>query len=155
MHRLPSRLPLSYREVQTDYGSFLLTWTAASLDVIIPGPITDPRFDRSQYESANSPPWRLANALSNMPNTPSAIKRLRQNETRKTLNRANRSNMRTQLRRVREAVQAGELDRARQEFRLAAKKLDRAAAKNLIHKNAAARTKSRLNALIKNAATAS
>jgi len=90
-----------------------------------------------------------------MPNTPSAIKRLRQNETRKTLNRANRSNMRTQLRRVREAVQAGELDRARQEFRLAAKKLDRAAAKNLIHKNAAARTKSRLNALIKNAATAS
>ncbi len=57
--------------------------------------------------------------------------------------------MRTQIRRVREAVQAGDADKAQAEFRVATKRLDRAASKNLIHKNAAARTKSRLSKLIK------
>lgn len=57
--------------------------------------------------------------------------------------------MRTQVRRVREAVQAGDTEKAQAEFRIATKRLDRAAGKNLIHKNAAARTKSRLSQLIK------
>ncbi|MEM1224364.1 MAG: 30S ribosomal protein S20 [Planctomycetota bacterium] len=83
-----------------------------------------------------------------MPNTASASKRLRQNEKCRIRNRSSRSTMRTQLKRVREAVAAGDLDRARSEFRVAASKLDKAAAKNLIHKNAAARSKSRLNSLI-------
>lgn len=130
-----------------------MTWTASPDDVIIRGPFADPFIDRSNLDPTHPRPQRPADVPSEMPNTPSAIKRLRQNETRRTINRASRSNMRTQLRRVREAVQAGELDRAREEFRLAAKKLDRAAAKNLIHKNAAARSKSRLNAMIKNAAS--
>ena len=59
--------------------------------------------------------------------------------------------MRGQIRRVREAVAAGELDRAESEFRLAAKRLDRAGSKNLIHPNKAARLKSRLQRLIKSA----
>jgi small subunit ribosomal protein S20 len=84
-----------------------------------------------------------------MPNTNSAKKRLRQNEKLRLLNRAAKSNMRTQLRRVREAVQAGDSEKAQAEFRLAQKKIDRAASKNLIHKNAAARTKSRLVKLVK------
>ncbi|MFG0266306.1 MAG: 30S ribosomal protein S20 [Rhodopirellula sp. JB055] len=87
-----------------------------------------------------------------MPNTSSASKRLRQNEKRRTLNRAARSNMRSTIRRVRKAVENNDLETAKNEFKAAQKKLDRAAAKNLIHKNAAARTKSRLNNLIKNAA---
>ena len=88
-----------------------------------------------------------------MPNTDSSKKRLRQNEKRRLLNRSQKSTMRTQIRRVREAVQAGDADKAQAEFRVATKRLDRAASKNLIHKNAAARTKSRLSKLIKATAT--
>jgi len=84
-----------------------------------------------------------------MPNTASAKKRLRQNAKRRIHNRAEKSNMRSQIRRVREAVEAGDSDRAQTEFKTAQKKIDRAASKNLIHRNAAARTKSRLVVLLK------
>ncbi len=57
--------------------------------------------------------------------------------------------MRNSLRKVREAVTAGDKDQAQSAFKLAQKKLDRAASKNLIHRNAAARTKARLNRLVK------
>lgn len=87
-----------------------------------------------------------------MPNTASSKKRLRQNVKRRMINRVVKSQMRSQIRLVREAATAGDLDKARDEFRIAAKKLDQASAKNVIHKNAAARTKSRLNHLIKSAA---
>ena len=87
-----------------------------------------------------------------MPNTSSAKKRLRQNAKRRLHNRSIKSKMRSQIRRVREATSAGELDKARDEFRVAAKRLDQASAKNIIHQNAAARTKSRLNRMIKAAA---
>jgi small subunit ribosomal protein S20 len=60
-----------------------------------------------------------------------------------------RQAVRTQVRKVREAVKAGDVDRAETEFRLAAKRLDRAGSTNLIHRNAAARLKSRLSAQIK------
>ena len=86
-----------------------------------------------------------------MPNTSSAKKRLRQNVIRRARNRAEKSVMRTQIRKVREAVSAGELETAETEFRVAAKRLDRAGARNLIHRNAASRTKSRLQKLIKTA----
>ncbi len=86
-----------------------------------------------------------------MPNTRSAKKRLRQNEVRRERNQAAKSTMRSQLRRVREAVKAGEIDKAEQEYVLAARRLDRAGARNLIHPNAAARTKSRLQKLIRTA----
>jgi small subunit ribosomal protein S20 len=84
-----------------------------------------------------------------MPNTSSAKKRLRQNFKRRLMNRSAKSSMRSQIRRVRDAVKAGDNESARTEFRSAQKKIDQAASKNLIHKNAAARTKSRLNKLVK------
>lgn len=84
-----------------------------------------------------------------MPNTDSAKKRLRQNEKRRLHNRTIKSTMRSQIRRVHEAVKAGDAEKAHVEFRVATKRLDRAASKNLIHKNAAARTKSRLSKMIK------
>jgi small subunit ribosomal protein S20 len=84
-----------------------------------------------------------------MPNTSSSKKRLRQNEKLRIRNRAVKSNMRSQIRRFREAVKAGDSDMAQTEFRLVQKKLDQAASDNLIHKNAAARTKSRLVKLLK------
>ena len=84
-----------------------------------------------------------------MPNTKSAKKRLRQTVTRTALNRYVKSTVRSQVRKVREAVVAGDLDAARTEFRLAVKRLDKAAAKRVIHPNAVARLKSRLSAAIK------
>jgi small subunit ribosomal protein S20 len=84
-----------------------------------------------------------------MPNTANAKKALRKSEQRRLRNRSRRSALRTTLKRVRSAVEAGNQEAAQDAFRLACKKLDQSAAKNLIHKNAAARTKSRLSALIK------
>ncbi|MEM1304337.1 MAG: 30S ribosomal protein S20, partial [Planctomycetota bacterium] len=84
-----------------------------------------------------------------MPNSASASKRLRQSEARRLRNRAARSTVRTQVKKVRKAVLAGEVEQSEAEFRVAVKKLDQAAAKGLMHANTAARTKSRLSKAIK------
>ena len=84
-----------------------------------------------------------------MPSTNSAKKRLRQNDKLRTINRAKRSRLRSHIRRVCEAADAGDVETGEAAFRVAAKKLDQAAAHNLIQANAAARTKSRLAARIK------
>ncbi len=84
-----------------------------------------------------------------MPNSASAEKRLRQNQVCRDRNRAVNSNLRKQLRKVREAIGAGDAEASANEFSRAVKKLDRAASKNIIHANKAARTKSRLAKAIK------
>ncbi len=84
-----------------------------------------------------------------MPNTASAKKRMRQDAVRRLRNRSTKSSLRTQQRKVREAVAANDAEKSETEFRTLVKKLDRAAAHNVIHANAAARTKSRLSAAIK------
>lgn len=89
-----------------------------------------------------------------MPNTQTAKKRLRQSVKRRAHNRARRSSLRTQLRKVRSAIAAGQLEQAASEFRLAVKKLDQTAAAGVIHRNTAARLKSRLSATIKRAQSA-
>jgi small subunit ribosomal protein S20 len=71
---------------------------------------------------------------------------MRQARTRTTRNKAQRSSLRTALKRVRAAATA---DAAAAAYALAARVLDRAARKGLIHKNNAARQKSRLAALVK------
>ena len=88
-----------------------------------------------------------------MPTTNSAKKRLRQSLERRTKNRAAKSAVKTQVRKVRQAIAAGDVGTAETELRLAAKKLDRAGAKRVIHPNAASRTKSRLAHLISTAKT--
>ncbi len=89
-----------------------------------------------------------------MPTTSSAKKRHRQSLERRAKNRAVKSAVKTQVRKVRAAVAAGDLAKAEAEFRLAAKKLDRAGVKRVIHPNAASRTKSRLAHLMKGAKAA-
>lgn len=84
-----------------------------------------------------------------MPNSISAKKRLRQNLVRRARNRAQKSVLKSQVRKVREAIVAGNLEAGEAEFRLAAKRLDRAAAKGVVHANLAARVKSRLSAALK------
>ena len=79
-----------------------------------------------------------------MPHTKSAKKRLRQNEKRRIRNRAVKSTIKTHMRRVEAAIEADDLDRAREEYRIACKKIDKAAARRIIHPNNAARKKSKL-----------
>ena len=81
--------------------------------------------------------------------TKSAAKRLRQSNERQERNRAVRRSIRTQCKKVREAIAAGDAPKADSELRLAAVKLDRAASRKIIHVNSAARTKSRLSAAVK------
>jgi small subunit ribosomal protein S20 len=84
-----------------------------------------------------------------MPNIKSTAKRLRQNLRRRTVNRAVKSSLRTQYRKVVDAVKAGNVEQADAEFRQAARLFDRAGARRVIHPNAAARKKSRLSAKVK------
>jgi small subunit ribosomal protein S20 len=84
-----------------------------------------------------------------MPNTVSSKKRLRQNQARRLRNREGRSALRTQLRKLRTLIADKDAEKSAAEFRALVKKLDQAAAKHLIHANAAARTKSRLSKAIK------
>ena len=86
-----------------------------------------------------------------MPNTKSAKKRHRQSQVRRTRNRAAKSVLKTQVRKVREAIAAGELDKAADELRVTTKKLDQTAAHGIVHRNLASRLKSRLSAAIKRA----
>lgn len=81
-----------------------------------------------------------------MPKIKSAKKAMRQARSRTIRNKDQRSTLRTALKRVRAAATA---DAAAAAYTLAARFLDRAARKGLIHKNNAARHKSRLAALVK------
>lgn len=78
-----------------------------------------------------------------MANIRSQIKRNRQNEKRRLRNKAVRSEVKTRVKRAVTAAQTGS-DDVVEATRLAVKRIDKAAAKGVIHKNAAARRKSRL-----------
>jgi len=77
-------------------------------------------------------------------NIKSAIKRNRQNEKRRLHNRLYRGSTRTQIKKARLAISSGDQENAVIEVNEAIRKLDRAASKGIIHKNNAARRKSRL-----------
>ena len=77
-----------------------------------------------------------------MANIKSQIKRVKTNEKRRQRNKSVRSSVRTAVRRFREAVEAGDAEKATELQRAAAKALDKAAGKGVIHKNQAANRKS-------------
>jgi len=77
-------------------------------------------------------------------NIKSAIKRNKQNEKRRLRNRVFRGRARTFIRKARMEIEDGEIDSARESTLMAIKALDKAAQKGVIHKNNAARRKSRL-----------
>jgi small subunit ribosomal protein S20 len=76
-------------------------------------------------------------------NIRSQIKRNRQNERRRLSNKSARSEIRTRTKRAAAAYEGG-LEDAGEALRLAVKKIDKAAAKGVIHRNQAANRKSRL-----------
>src|SRR5262245_39775045 len=83
-----------------------------------------------------------------MPHTRSAKKNLRKNKARRLRNRAIKSALKTQIKKVLATAKDGTLDALRQEFQVAVKKLDKAAAKRPVHPNLAARKKSQLAKLV-------
>lgn len=79
-----------------------------------------------------------------MPNHKSAEKRVRQNEKKNLVNRANRSTLRTQIKKLRSAITAGDKAQSAELLNPTIAAIDKAVNKGVIHKNAAARHKSRL-----------
>jgi small subunit ribosomal protein S20 len=78
-------------------------------------------------------------------NSAQAKKRARQAEVSRQLNASQRSAMRTKVKAIRKAIIAGDKEQALAAFKAAVPVLDRMARKGIIHKNTAARGKSRLN----------
>lgn len=83
-----------------------------------------------------------------MPNIRSAAKRARQNITRENRNRRIKSMLKTSIRRFEESLQSGDVEEARVKMNTAVRQIDKAAAKGVVHKNNAARKKSRLNRML-------
>ena len=79
-----------------------------------------------------------------MANIKSQIKRNRTNEKARLRNKAVKSELKTHVRRVREAIVAGDKDAANDALKTASRKLDKAASKGVIHSNQAANRKSTL-----------
>ncbi len=79
-----------------------------------------------------------------MANTKSALKRWRQSEKRRIRNRVHRSRARTAVKKTLKLLSVGDLEAAKKATQAAISALDRAAQKGVIHRNNAARRKSRL-----------
>ncbi|MDO4791945.1 MAG: 30S ribosomal protein S20 [Buchananella hordeovulneris] len=79
-----------------------------------------------------------------MANIKSKIKRIKTNEKSRLRNQAVKSELKTFVRKVREAIAAGDKEAAEAALRTASRKLDKAVSKGVIHKNQAANRKSKL-----------
>ena len=88
-----------------------------------------------------------------MPNHKSAEKRVRQNEKRRTINRSNRSALRTSIKKLRAALSGSDKTGLAELLPQTISKIDKAVQKGVLHRNAAARYKSRLTARVNQATT--
>ena len=79
-----------------------------------------------------------------MANIKSQIKRNKQNERRRERNKDARTSLKTTTKKVHTTVASGDADAAQQQALEAARALDKAASKGIVHKKTAARRKSRL-----------
>jgi small subunit ribosomal protein S20 len=89
-----------------------------------------------------------------MANHKSAEKRIRQNEKRRLVNRQNRSAMRTEIKKLRSALALGDVAKAQEALPAIVSVIDRSVQKGVLHRNAAARYKSRLTIRVSQAAAA-
>jgi small subunit ribosomal protein S20 len=83
----------------------------------------------------------------------SAKKRHRQNEAARARNQARKSVLKTRIRKFEDSVRSDDLSAAEEQLRLATKQIDQTAANRVLHKNAAARKKSRLARMLNAART--
>ena len=80
-----------------------------------------------------------------MPNIKSQIKRVKTIEKRRQFNASYKASMRTAIKNVEVAIETKNVEAAKEAYNTANKKLDKAVAKGICHKNFAARQKSRLS----------
>ncbi len=80
-----------------------------------------------------------------MANSLSARKRARQSEKHRLLNASQRSHVRTSIKKVLAAIESGDKSAAEAAFKAAVPAIDRSVSKELMHRNKAARHKSRMN----------
>jgi small subunit ribosomal protein S20 len=83
-----------------------------------------------------------------MPNHKSAEKRDRQNARRNAVNTANRTRLRSQVKKMRAALDAGSLHESRELHAETVSLIDKAVQKGILHRNSAARQKARLTARV-------
>ena len=83
-----------------------------------------------------------------MPNHKSAEKRQRQNEKRRDINRGHRSHLRTEIKKLRAALDGGEQATIQEVYAATVSAIDKSVNKGVLHRNAAARYKSRLTARV-------
>jgi len=86
-----------------------------------------------------------------MPNHKSAEKRVRQNEKRRDINRSNRGRLRTSIKKLRTELASGDAKSLQELLPETVSTIDRAVQKGVLHRNAAARYKSRLTARVNQA----
>ena len=86
-----------------------------------------------------------------MPNHKSAEKRMRQNERRKGINRSNRTRLRTEIKKLRAALTGGDAGALQTVLSQTISTIDKSVQKGVLHRNAAARYKSRLTARVNQA----
>lgn len=79
-----------------------------------------------------------------MPNTPSAIKRLKQSTKRRLHNRITKKVIKTYTKRTLASVTAKDFEKAEADFRATVAKIDKAGVRRVLHPNTAARRKSKL-----------
>ena len=89
-----------------------------------------------------------------MPNHKSAEKRMRQNEKRRVVNRNNRSRLRTGIKKMRAALEGVQAEGVQALLPQTISLIDKAVQKGVLHRNAAARHKSRLTARVNQSAGA-
>ena len=83
-----------------------------------------------------------------MPNIKSAKKRVLVTKSKTLQNKIFRTQLKTDIKKFQAAVAAGDAALAQETYRAAVKKIDQAAARNIIHKNAAARKKSQFTKIL-------
>lgn len=85
-----------------------------------------------------------------MPNHKSAEKRVRQTERRNEVNRRNRSRLRTEIKKLRTAITGKDAENSQTILPTTVSMIDKMVAKGVLHRNAAARYKSRLTKHVTN-----
>lgn len=84
-----------------------------------------------------------------MANSPQARKRAKQNTVRRMRNQSQRASVRTAIKKLDAAIEAGDQAKANEAYQKSVSMIDKATIKGLHHKNRAARLKSRLNKRVK------
>ena len=85
-----------------------------------------------------------------MPNIKSAKKRVLVTKTKTLQNKMFKTQLKTDIKKYQAAIAAGDMALAQETYKIAVKKIDQAAARGIIHKNAAARKKSQFTKALNN-----